>query len=333
VLPVFLFVLYFIICCFLITKSRFITGAGLGTKTTVTLFALKVAAGVCLGLINHFFFKGTNDYDLYNKYGIEENYNLIHHPYRFFTDIFQSNYNDYGEFLGTTHSYWNDLRVNIIVKVLGFLNIFSRGNYYVNSIFFNLFGFFGHVALYRIFKNIFPCRKTAVIIGCFLLPSTLYFSSGIHKDLIIFASMGLLCYGLYFSFRQHFTAKKITLIIVSFITILLIRNFVALVLLPFIAAWFMSEKLKLKPAMVYGVLILFMLTGTLFLHYFIPAADPLQMVTKRQEEFLGLPPGSTQYQMDTLHSTVKTFIMATPAAIRHAFISPYRKPLSLLPKR
>ncbi len=47
----------------------------------------------------------------------------------------------------------------------------------------------------------------------FLLPSALYFSSGIHKDLFVFTMLGLFLYALYFSVQQKFTPKRVIIIL------------------------------------------------------------------------------------------------------------------------
>ncbi len=184
-------------------------------------------------MVSHFLIHDHSDYFGTNRYGIVEYNSMLHTPKLFFTDLFTSNYADNGEFFGSKNSYWNDLRFNIIYKILGLFNIFSRGNIYINTLFFNFFSFIGLVMLYRVFVNIYPEAKKAVIAGCFLLPSTLYFGSGLHKDLIVLLALSVICYALYFGVKNGFTIKKIIYLILSFGTILFIRNFIAVLFLIF----------------------------------------------------------------------------------------------------
>ena len=145
------------------------------------LFTIKILAGVAVGLASHYILQDKTDYYRTNFYGIQEYHSMLQTPKVFFTDIFTSNYAERGEFFGSQSSYWNDLRFNIIYKIMAFANIFSRGNYYINSVFFNFVGFIGLILLYKVFIDLYPLKKWAVIIGCFLLPSTLYFGSGYTK--------------------------------------------------------------------------------------------------------------------------------------------------------
>lgn len=315
-------------------RSRFIKSTGLGVNTVFFLFCVKIAAGLALGWINHHLMHGDNDYDTYNNIGISENRILTTSPRAFFSELFTSSYSNTGDFFGSTHSYWNDLRTNIIIKMLAILDLITSGNYYLNSLFFNFACFFGHMTLYKIYIHIFPGKKRQAIIGCFLLPSTLYFTSGVHKDLIVFAGLAFFCYYLYFGFfrssngvreriKSGFTMKRILLLAVSFGAVLFIRNFVAVVVLPFAIAFLICMRYRLKPLMAFGALILLIGAGTVFSHYAMPKYDPLQIVVAKQQAFFKLGTGSTQYQNDTLQSTLSSFAHAAPTALRHSFLSPY----------
>lgn len=322
-LAIVLFILYFIAGCFLIQRLSFVKQSGLSNKTILLLFTIKIAAGCIVGLINYYLFHNLTDYDGFNQWGRFEYRLLMSDPQVFFTDIFKSNYPEYGEYLGSSGSYWNDLRANIIYKFLAFLNIFSRGNYYVNSLLLNFISFLGHIALFRAFKDVYPEKKIEIIIGVFLLPSLLYFGSGIHKDLFVFAALCVFCYALYFSLEKTFTPRKTIYIILSFAVILLIRNFIAIILLPCALAWIVSQRYRIRPVRVFTALVVAGLIATAFLHLYSQKLDPLQVVVNKQQAFLALGRGNTQYENDTLQPAVKSFMNATPKALRHSFLSPY----------
>jgi hypothetical protein len=316
-----LFTIYFIACCYFICKLKFVKDAGLGTKTTLILFTIKIGVGIFGGLISHFLFFDKTDLYGYTLQGLVEYNNLIHHPKIFFTDSIHSNYGDnLGEFFGSNNSFWNDLRNNILLKTIGILNIFSRGNYYINSLFFNVAGFIGHVALYKIFKPIYPKQYWAVISGCFLLPSTLYYTSIIGKDIMVFVPLSIFCYALYFSLQKSFTTKRICALLISFLAILFIRNFIAIILLPCAFVWYVSVRYKIQAYKVFAVLFLCSFFGIYLVQW---VANPLAIVVAKQQAFFALGNASSQYENYVLQPTIKSFIAATPTALRHAFLSPY----------
>ncbi len=318
-----LFILYFLGFGYLLTRIKFVAGTGLGSLTILLLFAIKVAAGLVLGYISIYLFNGLTDYQATNNYGIQEYHSLVNTPQTFFTDLFQSNYNGKGGFFGSGNSYWNDLRFNIIYKVLAIVNIFSRGNYFINSLFFNFVSFVCSFALYKVFIHIYPTKKWGVIAGCFLLPSTLYFSSGIHKDLIVLAALSVFFYAVYFSLLRGFTAKKIIYIIFSLLTILVVRNFIAVILLPCALVWIVCNKYRFPVIKGFAFLFIAGIVGLFALQYLFKKTDPLNIVVSKQQAFFSLVKAKTDYKMDSLQPTLKSFVQETPGALRRSFLSPY----------
>jgi hypothetical protein len=319
-----LFTIYFFTLAYFITKIKFVQNTGLSTKIILLLFSIKVAVGIIGGMVSHYIMNDASDVQFYTLQSLVEYDNLIHHPKVFFTDSLPSVYeNGLGDFFGSSKSFWNDLRNNILIKTMGVFNIFSRGNYYINCLFFNFVGFIGHVALYRIYKHVYPKQKWAIIIGCFLLPSNLYFTSTISKDLIVFTALSIFCYCMYVGLQDIFTKKRILFLIISFFTILLIRNFIAAILLPCAIAWFVSKRYNLNPLKVFASLLIAGFIFVLLTQYLPEKYNALQVVVSKQQAFFSLGYAKSQYQNDTLQTTIKSFITAAPKALRHSFLSPY----------
>lgn len=319
----FLFALYLAGGCYLVNRIPFVKNTGLGSATIIILFILKVCAGLFIGWMSQKFYPQGNDYWNLNTAGQKEHQLLLTDPALFFKEILVSSYqNGYEGFFNAVGTYWNDLKNTMIAKLLAVFNIFSRGNYYINSLYFNFFGFFGHVALYRIFSDIYKTRKWALVAGCFLLPSTLYFSSGIHKDLIVFCMLGLFSYSLYFSLKKGFKARYIFMLLISFTGLLLIRNFLAIAIIPASIGLVSCFYLKKNGLIIFTSVYLICFALLLLLHAIYPAIDPLQIILQRQQDFLNLPNASSQLQAITLEPTVKSFIINAPQAIANGFFRP-----------
>ena len=319
-----IFFIYFLALAYFITKIKFLQKTALSTTFILFLFILKIAAGVVGGLVNHYIYNDNADACYYTYQSIVEYNNLISHPFIFFTDSLPSAYsNGIDGFFSTTNSFWNDLRNNILIKTMGVLNIFSKGNYYINSLFFNFIAFVGHIALYRVFKTIYPSQKWSIIIGCFLLPSMLYYSSIIGKDMIVFTALSFFCYCMFFGLQNKFTKKRITYLFLSFIIILLIRNFIAIILLLCAIGWFVSVRFNVKPSKLFISFLVLTFALILFSTFLPEKYKPLQLVVNRQQSFFALGFAKSQFQNDTLQPTVQSFIKSAPAALRHSFLSPY----------
>ena len=309
------FIILFSISLYILPKIKFIHQSGLSSKEIYLLFSLKVIAGIALGFIFHTYYP-NNDYWGYNAEGIKEFELLKQDPLEFVKNITQSNYGDsYGRFLSTTHSYWNDLRGNILIKILAILNIISHGNYYINSLLLNFFSFMGFTALYRVFISVFPKDKNKIIISCFLLPSTLFFTSGIHKDLLVSLFLSFYVYALYFILEEHWTYKRISMLLLAAIGILLIRNFVCIALIPASIAYTIAVKTNLRTWIAFivvyftGILLIVAIEKTN------PNKQPLSFISERQEAFLHLPKANSDIKMKIVEPNMISFIRNIPQAI------------------
>ncbi|MES1224400.1 MAG: hypothetical protein ABUT20_53390, partial [Bacteroidota bacterium] len=147
--------------------------------------------------------------------------------------------------------------------------------------------------------------------------------SGMNRDLVILTVLGLFCYALHFSLQQKFTGKRFMIIIFSVIVMLLMRNFVAVALVPVSIAYILCSKRKINP------LIAFLSTyAAIFLFVFVlqvlmPSFQPLKVISQKQSDFLDLPIANSQLNMNVLEPTLKSFMVNLPQAINHGFLRPY----------
>jgi hypothetical protein len=318
-----LFALYLVIGSYFIARIDFIKNSGLSSRSIRLLFLLNIAVAVGWGWVNVQYSHGNSDIISINTLGWEEYQIMIHDPKTFLTNIFDSNYNNYQHFFGSLGSYWNDLENNIILKFLAFFNIFSRGNYYINSLFFIFFSFFGHIALFRIFIQIYREQKLAVLIGCFLLPSTLLFTSGIGKDNVVFTLLSIFSYCIFSSLQSRFTIKRSSLASLSFIGILLIRNYIALALIPCLIAIVLCYKTRIHPVKIFLTTYLLSILFVLLLPLLNPSLNAAKVIADKQMDFLQIPIARTQIPTDTLLPTTKSLLQNLPQAINHGFLRPY----------
>ena len=283
-------------------------------------------AGIFYGWIGIYY--GTlakmQDTWAYHYESLKEYQWLLHHPVTFFTSIFHNPFeNGYSNFLSSTDSWWNNLHGKIMIKLLAILNLFSFGNYFINVILYSFITLFGPIALYRIMQDVFPNKKGTVLLAIFLIPSFLYWTSGIHKDGLVFTALALIVYVVYFSLkRQRLSARGIITLTIGFLVILAVRNFLLLILLPALAAWILAQRLKWKPLVTFMALYAIYVLLFFSVRYIHPALDLPQAVVTKQYDFMQLEGGSAVPTVK-LQPSFKSFIMAAPAAISMALLRPY----------
>jgi len=321
-----LFAAYLVFFAWLVTKVKFFTSSGFTNSQLVIIFLLKVMAGIFYGWIGIYYGEMAQMIDTwaYHMESLQEYKLLTSHPIDFFTSLFHNNYEGgYAKFFSSHDSWWNDVKANFLIKIMAVFDLFSFGNYYTNVIFYSFISLFGPMAIYRVMKDVFPFKKIPVLIATFLIPSFLYWSSGLHKEGLIFVALSLLIYHFYFGFKEkRFPLHRILFILLGLVLILILRNFLILPLLPPLLAWILCYKLKFKPVLVYTTVFALSVIFFFTAKYFIPVLDLPQSVVTKQQEFI-MRKGHSSVVVNELKPTVTSFLLNAPQAFSLAVLRPY----------
>ncbi len=323
-----LFVAYLILISWLITRIRFFNGTNLSQPQLVILFLLKVMAGIFYGWIGLYYggLAKMADTWMFHSNSVLEYQLLQTNPKEYLTNLFYNPYEGgFEKFFNSENSYWNDLKGNAYIKVLSILNIFSFGSYYVNVIFYSFISLFGPVAFYRVMTDVYPGRKTVLVLATFLVPSFLYWSSGLHKEGLIFLGISLVIYHTYFGWKENkYGFKRIAGILAGLFLLLVLRNFLFVIIVPALLAWLLANRFPKKGLAVFGILYLFFAILFFTVRYIKPEYDFPKAVVTKQQEFLKLH-GKSTVSIRQLKPTVGSFLLNTPQAITMSAIRPYPK--------
>jgi hypothetical protein len=322
-LPVFLFIIYIIAFSYFLTVIPFFKNSGIGRNTLIILFFIKIIAGVAYA---RFFslpkYYTTSDTWKFYRYSIDETKWLVHNPVAFLKDLFIDNYSKSGDLFSGQNSYWNDLKTNVIIKLMAVVNVFTNNSYYTDIIFFDFLFLFGLAALFRVFIQIFPDKKWFIIAGIFLLPSTLFWGSGIHKDGLILSCQGLIIYAFFKGFKSTFTTRRILLIALCMLLIFSLRNYVFFALLPSLLAWWLCERYIGKSMKMFGLVYSAAIIFFIFLPFVFPSINIFSFIANKQHEFLLLEGGS-KIDVPKLGTDAESFISFLPNALDMAFFRPH----------
>ena len=321
-----LFAAYLVLFAWLITKIRFFTLSGLSHPQIIIIFLLKVMAGIFYGWIGLYYGNLAQMVDTwgYHYNSILEYQLLKTDPWQYLTNLFHNPYEKgLMNFFDSSNSYWNDLKGNFFIKVLSILNIFSFGHYYVNVIFYSFISLFGPLAIFRVMSDVFPGKKMAILFATFLIPSFIYWTSGIHKEGLIFLGLGLIVYGIYFSLKdRRATAKRIFIILLGLFILLVLRNFLLFIILPALLAWLLAARWSKYTLYVFSTVYIVFITLFFTARYIFPQFDFPQAVVTKQQDFLKLRGGSA-VPMNELEPTAINFLKNIPQAINLSTLRPF----------
>lgn len=321
---IFLLSVYTILACWLIIRWNLFQKTGLKRTWLISLFLLKLAAAAFYGYVHTLSQYYPDKIDTWRWFfeSLKETGSLKKDPAGFITSLFHNPYGgNNGDIFSTTNNYWNDLKDNIMIKMMALFNLLSGGRYYVNIIFYTVFSFAGLAVLYRFFASTFTRHKQLLIIICFLLPSVVFWGSGMHKEGIILSLLAFTVYAFRQLLNQKFRFRYLLTILFSMALLFMLRNYVLFALLPALACWWLAHRYPQRTAQVFVMGIALFMMAFFTARYLHPALDFPQTVSQRQQEFFQLS-GTTLVKTDTLIPTVKGFIHNLPQAATMAWLRP-----------
>lgn len=322
-MPTVLFIFYLIFFFFLISIIPFFKNAGIGRKTLLTLFLIKILAGIAYA---RFYtlprYYPTSDTWRFYKLSVVETQLLLKSPLAFIKDLFYHGYSNSGNLFSGENTYWNDLKSNLPVKMMAIFNVLTSNSYYTNIILFNFLFLFGLVALFKVFFSIYPRKKTIIIASVFLLPSTLFWCSGIHKDGLILSAVGVTIYCFYKIVTEKYQFKHLLLILLSLTLIFSLRNYILFALLPAVISFITAEKYRNQKKRIFSYVYILGIACFFIIPSILPAINPPYYLAAKQQEFLKLT-ASSLVLIHPLEPTVGGFISFLPTAIDMAFLRPH----------
>ena len=256
---------------------------------------------------------------------IQEYHLLFNDPHEYFVNLFHNPYgNGFTKFFSSNDSYWNDLKGNVLIKLFSIFNVLSFGYYYVNVIFFSFLTMFGTVAIYKVMDDVFPGRKMVIVLATFLVPSFLYWTSGLHKEGLIFTGISLIIYSIYFGMKEkRFGIRRYFMLLVGLLLLLVLRNFLLVIIVPAILSWVLANRWpNYNLAIFCSVYFIF---AVLFftVRYIYPSLDFPQAVVEKQQDFIKLKGSNSSIPIQQLEPNAISFIKNTPQAINLSAIRPY----------
>lgn len=197
-----LFILYVLLLCLAVFRLPLFEDKHLGRRSLNLFFLLKVIAGIGFTLVYTYYYTDQSKSDIYRYFNdsVIISRLLYQNPEAWWGVISGAGLHDADVFqylLPTkyfSHAASDPTTQNsLIIKWLSLLNYISLYSLYINSLFFSILSFTGCFLLYKSFKNFVSNTPQLVAFPFFLLPSFLFWTSGITKEsLVIFLS------GLYF---------------------------------------------------------------------------------------------------------------------------------------
>jgi len=310
-----LFIFYFILLLFALIALMKAKKIDISPTTTAFIYVYKVLFGCIYGYIFLKFYRGDDTW-MYHRESLLQYQKLIHHPIDYLKDFLPYSQSQ------TFNYYIQDLEYWSITKLLAVFNIFSRGNYYINVLFFDFLAIIGLLLIYKLLYVFYLNKKKLLILVLFFLPVTTFWLSGIRTEALLLLSMSVILYYTYKWFTQRRKTVYFIYIIIGLIGCFILRAQSLLIFIPAFFCLILCWKTANK-AIVYFSSVYIICVVLFFASMLISSENNLSIpIIKRQQEFFKLH-GNTSFKLDSLQPSINSFIKILPQAFSNTFLRPF----------
>lgn len=320
-----------------IHKLKFFGGVGLGKRFLLGMFVLKVLAGTALWWLYTYHYTGRADSDIYKFFDASAPMYaaLWNKPMDYFRMLLgianDSPYFDTTYYQHIDHWYreyesniYND--AHTMIRFNAFVRIFSFGFYHVHTVFICFLSLIGLVSMHKAFAPLLPGKEKALAIGLFLLPSVLFWGSGVIKESLLMFGLGLFLLQAFKLIEGRWSVGGTVALAIAVILLLVLKFYVLACMLPGLLALLIVKLLKPQRSFwVFAVSVGLCLLLGANLQRIAPDFDLVYLFSVKQKDMYGLAIASNAgslVHVPRLTGDVWSFVLAAPVALFNAVLGP-----------
>lgn len=242
-------ILYFILFLFIINNKRFFKSDSISKNILLLSFSLKALSALIFGyLFKSGILTGNDTLMYFNDSNIIYS-SLKENPYNYLQLVFGRNnfYPIPAKLLPYIDDmgFWFDNSNYFLVRINAFIRLFSFGIYNAHAVVFSFLSFIGIYNIYLFFENKVINKKILQLI-LFGIPSVVFWTSGVHKEAIVFFTLGISLYNLDAILELKYNNKNVLFSIIGLVSLGYIRIYLLLFLVPLLIAIYIFNKSEKK---------------------------------------------------------------------------------------
>ncbi len=229
-----LILLYSSCFIFIINKAPIFRSTDLPVNQLTIFYLLKVIGGIAYIYIHQHYYNGGDTWLYFHDTETIAS-SLAESPFYYLFFTFGPNALDTPPAFAIPYiqemGFWYDTAAYSVIRLNAVLYLFTLGHFYAYASFTAFISFTGLFFIYKAFSISLTYSLPKMIgYAVFLFPSTLYWTSGAHKEVIIILALGILIYYSSKITLQQYSFKDIIWILLSVALIGCIRFYLLLIL-------------------------------------------------------------------------------------------------------
>jgi hypothetical protein len=312
--------------------------------------SLRIFGALAVGFIYQFYYSGGDTFN-FHTHGSRHIWNaFMDSPEKALQIFIYGNENLKGVYAYASRIvFLTDSSSFMIVRLAFLADIFTFSAYSGTAVLFSVFSFIGMWLFFKTFYEKYPHLHKHIAIAAFFIPSAFFWGSGLLKDTITLACLGMAVYSADQIFiRSRISFGKLLLLVLSIILLFEIKIYILMAFLPSAIVWvFLSRLNTIRYTLVKVILFPMVLLLSVGLGLFATMragstsekysldkiAQTAQVTAYDIRYFTGKDAGSG-YSIGELDGSFQSIIRLAPAAINVTLFRPYlwevKNPLMLL---
>lgn len=225
-------------------------------KYFLPALTVRIIGALAVGFIYQFYYEGGDTF-AYHTHGSRPLWEaMMDSPINGIRMLFSNG--EYGPGIWETANriwYWNDPQSFAVIRIAAILDLLTFSSYSATAVLFAVIAFTGGWMFFLTFYRIYPDSHKWVAISILFVPSVVFWGSGIFKDTITLAALGVSTYAFHRLFIQRRLRIGLALtLIFSLWVIFSIKKYILLCFLPALLFWVMASYISRLSSLMLRVL-------------------------------------------------------------------------------
>jgi hypothetical protein len=219
---------------------------------------VRILGALALGLIYQFYYGGGDTFN-FHTHGSRHIWEaFVDSPEKGFKLLFSHGTNETGVYQYSSKiPFFRDPSSYAIIRIASVLDIFTFSAYSATAVLFSVIGFIGSWLLFITFYRQYPHLHFRIALATLFIPSVVFWGSGIMKDTITLACLGVITYcvkSLWIDLRFNLT--KLVVLMLTCYVIFIVKKYILLSFLPAVLLWLYTANLLRIRSLVFRIMLL-----------------------------------------------------------------------------
>ena len=312
--------------------------------------SVKIIGAIALGVIYQFYYSGGDTYN-FHTHGSRHIWEaFIDSPGKGIDMMLSEGRHD-GSFYKYSIQipFFTDPSAFFVIRLAAFFDLFTYSTYSSTAICFAVLSFVGMWMFFLTFYRKYPHLHLQIAFAAFFIPSVFFWGSGLLKDTLMMACLGVITYEIdQLFFRKKVSVIHVLLLIGALWCIFSVKKFILQAFIPSALLWLYLGNLKMIGSTVVRILIfpLIVVLSVVSIYYSvikigegdrryaIENIGNTAKITAYDIRFQTGRDAGSGYTLGELDGTISSMLRLTPQAINVALFRPYlwevTNPLMLL---